>query len=186
MFSEKLAQIDSQCISDMQMGNQNSPFCINEEFRTVNGGGDFDPFDTSEGEILLESHHGLILKDFWESNRGLFHNWSIVRHNCNLYNWILDGCFKQSMHEHHAKDACCGIYPNRLPFDTLSRECCRKSAQDGDNTFSVDTLGLFSNSFLIQFIKSYIISIFHRWFCICSSPCRLKIADNHVIIANRL
>lgn len=53
MFSEKLAQIDSQCISDMQMGNQNSPFCINEEFRTVNGGGDFDPFDTSEGEILL-------------------------------------------------------------------------------------------------------------------------------------
>ena len=74
---------------------------------------------------------------------------------------ILDGCFKQSMHEHHAKDACCGIYPNRLPFDTLSRECCRESAQDGDNTFSVDTLGLFSNSFLIQFIKSYIISIFH-------------------------
>jgi len=58
MFSEKLAQIDSQCISDMQMGNQNSPFCINEEFRTVNGGGDFDPFDTSEGEILLNSDHG--------------------------------------------------------------------------------------------------------------------------------
>lgn len=49
MFSEKLSQIDNQCISDMQMGNQNSPFCTNEEFRTVNGGGDFDPFDTSEG-----------------------------------------------------------------------------------------------------------------------------------------
>ena len=54
MFSEKLAQIDSQCISDMQMGNQNSPFCINEEFRTVNGGGDFDPFDTSEGESSIK------------------------------------------------------------------------------------------------------------------------------------
>ena len=53
MFSEKLAQIDSQCIADMQMGNQNSPFCINEEFRTVNGGGDFDPFDNSEGKILI-------------------------------------------------------------------------------------------------------------------------------------
>ena len=52
MFSEKLAQIDSQCINDMQMGNQNSPFCINEEFRTVNGGGDFDPFDNSEGKIF--------------------------------------------------------------------------------------------------------------------------------------
>ena len=59
MFSEKLAQVDSQCISDMQMGNQNSPFCIDEEFRTVNGGGDFDPFDTSEGRIraLFKSHH---------------------------------------------------------------------------------------------------------------------------------
>ena len=49
MFSEKLAQIDSQCIADMRLGVQNSPFCINEEFRTVNAGGDFDPFDTSEG-----------------------------------------------------------------------------------------------------------------------------------------
>ena len=52
MFSEKLAQIDSQCINDMQMGNQNSPFCINEEFRTVNGGGGFDPFDNSEGKAF--------------------------------------------------------------------------------------------------------------------------------------
>ena len=59
--------------------------------------------------------------------------------------YISDGCFKQSMHEHHAKDACCGIYPNRLPFDTLSRECCRHSAQDGDTTFTVDTLGKFSH-----------------------------------------
>ena len=76
MFSEKLAQIDSQCISDMQMGNQNSPFCINEEFRTVNGGGDFDPFDTSEGrfQILFKSHYDKIRKDSSESNRGLFQN----------------------------------------------------------------------------------------------------------------
>ena len=28
MFSEKLAQIDSQCIADMRLGVQNSPFCI--------------------------------------------------------------------------------------------------------------------------------------------------------------
>ena len=77
MFSEKLAQIDSQCIFDMQMGNQNSPFCINEEFRTVNGGGDFDPFDTSEGRIktLFKSHHDEIRKDSSESKEDSFKIW---------------------------------------------------------------------------------------------------------------
>ena len=50
MFAEKLADIDEQCISDVQNGLTDSPFCINEEFRTINGGGDFDPFDNSEGK----------------------------------------------------------------------------------------------------------------------------------------
>ena len=58
------------------------------------------------------------------------------------------------MHEHHAKDACCGIYPNRLPFDTLSRECCRHSAQDGDTTFTVDTLGKFFPLRIIETLKT--------------------------------
>ena len=111
-----------------------------------------------------------------------------------IWNKFSDGCFKQSMHEHHAKDACCGIYPNRLPFDTLSRECCRKSAQDGDNTFSVDTLGSFSNSILVRLIKIFITPMFvyprsflHVRFRICNSPCKPKIVmnhGNHVIKAN--
>ena len=50
MFAEKLADIDDQCISDVQNRLSDSPFCINEEFRTINGGGDFDPFDNSDGK----------------------------------------------------------------------------------------------------------------------------------------
>ena len=34
---------------------QKSPFCINEEFRTINGGGDFDPFDNSEGKMKVHA-----------------------------------------------------------------------------------------------------------------------------------
>ena len=118
MFAEKLADIDDQCISDVQNGLTDSPFCINEEFRTINGGGDFDPFDNSEGKSKVNI---TILIQFFSA-----------------------GCFKNFAHEHNAKDACCGDYPDRLPFDTMSRECCRHTVQDGASSFHVDSLGPFS------------------------------------------
>lgn len=48
-FAEKLASINQQCSADQADGKTDSPFCINEDFRTENGGGAFDPFDETEG-----------------------------------------------------------------------------------------------------------------------------------------
>ena len=55
MFAEKLADVDDQCISDIKNGLTDSSFCINEEFRTINGGGDFDPFDNSESKLKVHA-----------------------------------------------------------------------------------------------------------------------------------
>ena len=71
MFAEKMAKVNSQCevnwcsswfwqildlkqISkfDQATGVENSPFCVNEDFRTENGGGSFDPFDNSADGCL--------------------------------------------------------------------------------------------------------------------------------------
>ena len=49
-FADRLASITAQCNTDIANGVENSPFCINEDFRTQNGGGSFDPFDESEGK----------------------------------------------------------------------------------------------------------------------------------------
>jgi hypothetical protein len=44
----------------------------------------------------------------------------------------------------HEKDHCCGIYPNRYPYDPNFNECCRVKAFDGDakevTIFSVQKL----------------------------------------------
>jgi hypothetical protein len=32
----------------------------------------------------------------------------------------------------HTKDKCCGIYPNRYPYDSNFKECCQTDAHDGD------------------------------------------------------
>lgn len=94
-FAESLASITKQCSQDELDGNQNSPFCINEDFRTQNGGGNFDPLDESE-----------------------------------------DGCFKNGM-EHHRKDLCCGEYPDRLPYDSMNRECCRMTTFEHSSAFDM-------------------------------------------------
>ena len=44
-----MASINQQCLADQADGKTDSPFCINEDFRTENGGGAFDPFDETEG-----------------------------------------------------------------------------------------------------------------------------------------
>jgi len=31
----------------------------------------------------------------------------------------------------HDKDNCCGIYPNRYPYDKTIRDCCQTSSFDG-------------------------------------------------------
>ena len=51
-FAEKLAKINAQCEEDQTNGIQNSKYCINERFRTANGGGDFNPFDNSVSGCL--------------------------------------------------------------------------------------------------------------------------------------
>lgn len=96
-FAEKLASINEQCSADQADGKTDSPFCSNEDFRTENGGGAFDPFNETE-----------------------------------------DGCFKNGG-DHHRKDLCCGEYPNRLPYDSMNRECCRMDSFD-DNTSGFDVL----------------------------------------------
>merc|ERR1719361_2167281 len=94
-FADRLSTISAQCKQDKENGIENSPFCPNDDFRTHNGGGVFDPFDESE-----------------------------------------DGCFKNGFGEHHAKDGCCGEYPDRLPFDSMNRECCRMTSSDGVDAFN--------------------------------------------------
>ena len=101
MFSERLADVSAQCNADLDKGITDSPFCINEEFRTETGGGSFDPFDNTSGKIEFI--------------------------NQNLLNLFKDGCFKNGIGDHHSKDGCCGEYPDRLPYDSMSRECCRMS-----------------------------------------------------------
>ena len=45
------------------------------------------------------------------------------------------------MGNHNAKDSCCGQYPNRLPYDSLNRECCRKTEfNDFGDFFEVDEI----------------------------------------------
>ena len=49
-----------QCEADMLAGEVDSKFCVNEKFRTLNGGGPFDPTDNSEDgclKINMESHN---------------------------------------------------------------------------------------------------------------------------------
>lgn len=99
MFAQKMAEVNKQCEIDMNNGVQDSQFCINEDFRTVNGGGNFDPTDNSA-----------------------------------------DGCLKINMEGHNAKDGCCGEYPDRLPFDSMSRECCRTQHNDGQVQFFLDQI----------------------------------------------
>lgn len=41
-------------------------------------------------------------------------------------------CIKQTGSEMHEKDNCCGIYPNRYPYDTNFRDCCRTKVIDAD------------------------------------------------------
>lgn len=103
MFAEKLAQINKNCQRDQNLGISDSPACLNEAFRTANGGGTFDPFDNSD-----------------------------------------QGCLKVNMGDHNAKDHCCGNYPNRLPYDSMNRECCRVTHNDGNNPFTVDQIVPFS------------------------------------------
>jgi len=95
MFAEKMAKVNAQCEFDQATGVENSPFCVNEDFRTENGGGSFDPFDNSA-----------------------------------------DGCLKVNMDDHNAKDACCGDYPDRLPYDSVKRECCEMPHNDGFAIFT--------------------------------------------------
>ncbi len=91
----------------MLAGETDSKFCVNEKYRTLNGGGPFDPTDNSD-----------------------------------------EGCLKINMDGHNAKDQCCGQYPgksylkiifqlnsDRLPFDSMSRECCEFTESDGDDVF---------------------------------------------------
>lgn len=99
MFAEKMAEVNKQCENDMNNGVQNSQFCLNEDFRTLNGGGSFDPTDNSAA-----------------------------------------GCLKINMDGHNAKDSCCGSYPDRLPFDSLNRECCRITHTDGQVQFFLDQI----------------------------------------------
>ncbi|CBY07041.1 unnamed protein product [Oikopleura dioica] len=94
MFAEKLAGVNTQCEADMLAGETDSKFCVNEKYRTLNGGGPFDPTDNSD-----------------------------------------EGCLKINMDGHNAKDQCCGQYPDRLPFDSMSRECCEFTESDGDDVF---------------------------------------------------
>lgn len=99
MFAEKMSVVNSQCEADLANGVTDSMFCVNDEFRTSNGGGNFDPFDNSA-----------------------------------------DGCLKVNMDNHNAKDACCGEYPDRLPFDSGNRECCQMSHNDGVSSFTQDKI----------------------------------------------
>jgi len=96
MFAERLADVTAQCNADLANGITDSPFCPNEEFRTENGGGTFNPWDTSA-----------------------------------------DGCFKNGG-DHHSKDGCCGEYPDRMPYDSMNRECCRMTSPG--TSFFFDTL----------------------------------------------
>jgi len=98
-FAESMAKVNQQCEIDQSNGVVNSPFCINEQFRTAEGGGSFDPFDNSS-----------------------------------------QGCLKINMEDHNAKDSCCGEYPERLPFDSMKRECCQMTKNDGQNPFTQDVI----------------------------------------------
>jgi hypothetical protein len=51
------------------------------------------------------------------------------------------GCLKANMEGHNPKDACCGVYPERLPFDTQNRECCRMTqVEDNGDSFTFDKI----------------------------------------------
>jgi len=50
------------------------------------------------------------------------------------------GCLKLNMEGHNAKDNCCGVYPDRLPFDSMSRECCRFTNNDGAQVVQQDRI----------------------------------------------
>ena len=54
MFSERLADVSAQCNADLDQGITDSPFCIDEEFRTQTGGGTFDPFDNTSGKNRID------------------------------------------------------------------------------------------------------------------------------------
>lgn len=51
----------------------------------------------------------------------------------------------------HDKDSCCGIYPNRYPYDQNVNDCCRTSMTDPDtlkpvDVFSVQQIGVCSGA----------------------------------------
>ena len=64
MFAEKLSVVNSNCAADIQNGVVDSPNCINEDFRTVNGGGFFDPTDNSADgclKINMDDHNAKVI-----------------------------------------------------------------------------------------------------------------------------
>jgi len=51
-FAQKMATVNSNCESDIINNVTDSPYCINEAFRTLSGGGHFDPTDNTEAGCL--------------------------------------------------------------------------------------------------------------------------------------
>jgi len=52
-------------------------------------------------------------------------------------------CDKQN--HNHDKDRCCGIYPNRYPYDTFHKNCCRTKQFDHDSN-QIEVFGLMPNN----------------------------------------
>lgn len=83
-FALNIAATQESCASDASSADdEHGDFCMDEQYRTTNGGGKFDPRQQCEKQF-----HG------------------------------------------HDKDKCCGVYPNRYPYDSDHKDCCQMQQFD--------------------------------------------------------
>ena len=59
--------------------------------------------------------------------------------NAGTFNPHVAGNCDKNMHGHD-KENCCGIYPNRYPYDANFNECCQETVSDGSNDGSTVTI----------------------------------------------
>lgn len=93
-FAVNIAQAEADCDAGTNADSEFGEHCMDEQYRTTNGGGSFVPNDMCDKQF-----HG------------------------------------------HDKDKCCGIYPNRYPYDEDFDDCCR-STDGSSEIFSIQSKGI--------------------------------------------
>lgn len=98
-FAMNVAKADAECAAGTSADPEWGEHCMDEQWRTQNGGGSFDPQNQCDKQF-----HG------------------------------------------HDKDKCCGIYPNRYPYDINFNDCCQSQGVDADgknfDVFSIQQIGV--------------------------------------------